>query len=390
MYLKSKWIAILKFKNILFLLVGLFFTTMSVWSIVNSIVYYWGEWDNIRYAYSASDYTFLFLFSSGCIMLIFWKISSNLIKKSYFYSSYFESELYSDVGYDELSKVTGGTADKARRELHILRILYMKRFSFVQDNDGEHIELYSKTVECQCKNCGAVIDKKVYFAGICPYCQTSDIFATVITDNQVYSIKNDTSKDKYKAGYYLQKGFWIKFIFRILALSLSITALLVFIFMTIDYIGRYNDYEYLQELVLSGEGYASIELNQKNILNFILFDIFFGLLFIPIILVCGKKSLLMSKALNFSYTFSHSNSPFLNFSVLDTKKPVVFLRKVLQGGYIRNCTIENHQGKMKIALARKIVKDSCPSCGASITGAVDENYICEFCKNRIIKVIEKK
>ena len=372
MYLKSKWIAILKFKNILFLLVGLFFTIMSVWDIVSLIVYYWGQWDTIIHARSTPESVNLFFI--GCIMLICMKISSNLIKKSYFYSSYFESELYSDVGYDELSKVTGGTADKARRELHILRILYMKRFSFVQDNDGEHIELYSKTVECQCKNCGAVIDKKVYFAGICPYCQTSDIFATVITDNQVYSIKNDTSKDKYKAGYYLQKGFWIKFIFRILALSLSITALLVFIFMTIDYIGRYNDYEYLQELVLSGEGYASIELNQKNILNFILFDIFFGL----------------SKALNFSYTFSHSNSPFLNFSVLDTKKPVVFLRKVLQGGYIRNCTIENHQGKMKIALARKIVKDSCPSCGASITGAVDENYICEFCKNRIIKVIEKK
>lgn len=388
MYLKSKWIALLKFKNILFLLAGLFFTIMSIGDIVSLIVYYWGQWDTIIYARSTPESASLFFI--GCIMLICMKISSNSIKKSYFYSSYFESELYSDVGYDELSKVTGDTADKARRELHILRKLYMKRFSFVQNNDGEHVELYSKTVECRCKNCGAVIDKKVYFAGICPYCQTSDIFAAVITDNQVYSIKNDTSKDKYNISYYLQKGFWIKFIFRILALSLSITALLVFIFITIYYIGRYNDYEYLQELVLSGEGYASIELNQKNILNFILFDIFFGVLFIPVILVCGKKSSLMSKALNFSHTFVHANSPFLNFSVLQTKKPAVFLRKIIQNGYIKNCTIENHNGKMKIALAKKIVKDSCPSCGAPVTGAVNENYICEFCKNRIIKVIEKK
>lgn len=388
MYLKSKWIAVLKFKNSLFLLAGLFFTIMSVWDIVSLTVYYSGDWNTIIHARSTPESVVDFII--GCIMLICMKISGQAIKKAHFYSNYFETALYSNISYDELSKVTGYKADKVSRDLHIFRKLYMKRFSFVRDNKDEHIELYSKTVECSCKNCGAVIDKKIYFAGICPYCKTSDIFATVITDNQIYSIKKDNSQKKNKPGYYLTKGFWIKFIWHVLAFSVEIVALLVLFGFTIYDIARYNDHEYLLNLVLSGEGYGSIELNQKNLMNIILFDIFFAFMFIVITFFGFRKLLQMSKALRFDNTFIHSNKPLLNFSVLRTRKPEVSMRKVIQNGYIRNCTIENHNGEMKIALEKKIVKDSCPSCGASITGAVDENYVCPFCKNKIIKVIEKK
>ena len=136
--------------------------------------------------------------------------------------------------------------------------------------------------------------------------------------------------------------------------------------------------------------YSSIELNQKHIMDFILFDIFFAFMFVLIAFFCLKKLLLMSKAMSFDNTFIHSNKPMLNFSVLKGKNHAASLRKTIQNGYIKNCTIENHDGKMKISLEKKIVKDSCPSCGASITGAVNENYICPFCKNKIIKVIEKK
>ena len=389
MYLKSKWISVLKLKNILFLLTGLFFTIMSVWDIVSLTVYYWGDWNTVIHARSTPESVCLFFI--GCVILMCMKISANAIRKAHFYSSYFETELYSDVGYDELSQATGYTANKVRRDLHIFRRLYMKRFSFVRNDEGEeHIELYSKTVECSCKNCGAVIDKKIYFAGICPYCKTSDVFAAVITDSKVYSIRNDTSKNRNNPEYYLQKSFWAKAGWRIIALSLSIIAILLFLTIAIDYTTKYNDQEYLLHLVLSGEGYASIELNQKHIINFILFDIFFALIFVPIVFIIIKKLSLMVKARNFSYIFANSKTPFLNFSVLKTKNSNVYLRKTLQNGYIRHCTIEKHDGKMKIALAKKIVKDSCPSCGASITEAVNENYICKFCKNRIIKVIEKK
>ncbi len=388
MYLKSKWISVLKIKNILFLLLGLFFTIMSVWDIVSLIIYYWGDWDTVLHARSTPESVCLFFI--GCMMLICMKVSANAIKKSNFYSSYFETELYSDVGYDELSQVTGYTAKKVKYDLHIFRKLYMKRFSFVQDHDGEHVELYSKTVECSCKNCGAVIDKKIYFAGICPYCKTSDVFAAVITDNKVYSITKDTSENKKNSGYYLQKTFWIKMAAGIIALSLSIVTFFILFGATIDHTVKYNDHAYLLDLVLSGEGYSSIERNQKQILNFIIFDIFFALFFLAIVFICIKKLSLMKQSGSFACIFAHSDKPFLNFSILKTRKPAASLRKAIQNGYIRHCTIENHEGKMKIALAKKIVKDSCPSCGASVTGVVNEDYICQFCKNRIIKVIEKK
>ena len=388
MYLKTKLIWFLKFKNVLFLLAGLFFTIMSVWDIVSLAVYYWGDWDTVINARSTPESVFWFFV--GCAMLICMRLSSISIKKAHFYSSYFETALYSCISYDELSEVTGYSSGKVKFDLHILRILYMKRFSFVNDDsNGGHIELYSKTVQCSCKNCGAIIDKKIYFAGICPYCKTSDVFATVITDNSVYSISNDVSKDKNKQMYYLQKGFLFKLIMRIILVALECTAVFIMLCVTIDYIGKYNDHDYLLGLVLSGEGYGSIELNQKQIMNFILFDIFGGIMFGLIAAVGLRKSILMSKSSNFAYTFSHSKTPFLNFSSLQTKKPALFLRKTIQAGYIKNCTIENHDGKMKIALAKKIVKDSCPSCGAPVTGAVSENYVCKFCKNKILKVIEK-
>lgn len=49
-----------------------------------------------------------------------------------------------------------------------------------------------------------------------------------------------------------------------------------------------------------------------------------------------------------------------------------------------------HDGRMVAALAKKIVKDQCPSCGAPIVGAVDENYVCQYCCRVIMGVIEKK
>ena len=58
--------------------------------------------------------------------------------------------------------------------------------------------------------------------------------------------------------------------------------------------------------------------------------------------------------------------------------------------YLRNCCLEMHDEHLKVALAKKIVKDQCPSCGASIVGAADENYVCKYCGNKIMDVVVKK
>lgn len=62
----------------------------------------------------------------------------------------------------------------------------------------------------------------------------------------------------------------------------------------------------------------------------------------------------------------------------------------LKKGYLVNCTIEIHNGKPKIVLAKKVVKDMCPHCGAPIVGAINDSYVCEYCGENINSVIEKK
>ena len=186
MYLKTKWISFLKVKNALLLLTGLFLVFTGIADIISLIVYYWGDWDTVIHARSTPEAVCGFFV--GIVMLMIRTASKNEISKANFYSSYFESDLYGKIYYNELSEITGFDPRTVKSNLHFLRIFYMKRFSFSADDSGEYIELFSKTVVCSCKNCGAVIDKKIYFTGICPYCKTSDVFATVLTDNKVYNI----------------------------------------------------------------------------------------------------------------------------------------------------------------------------------------------------------
>ena len=69
-------------------------------------------------------------------------------------------------------------------------------------------------------------------------------------------------------------------------------------------------------------------------------------------------------------------------------------REELEGpgieGYLRGCSPEKHGGVLRISLAKQIVKDRCPGCGAPIVGAVTENYACRYCGRIITGVIRKK
>lgn len=62
----------------------------------------------------------------------------------------------------------------------------------------------------------------------------------------------------------------------------------------------------------------------------------------------------------------------------------------IKHGYLTNCTIEFHDEKPYVALAKKVVKDKCPNCGAPITGVYNKDYVCKYCGKRINDVIEKK
>ena len=67
-----------------------------------------------------------------------------------------------------------------------------------------------------------------------------------------------------------------------------------------------------------------------------------------------------------------------------------YVRAAMRRRYLKNCTFEVHDGKLKIALAKKVVKDKCPSCYGAITEAVNENYRCKYCNNLIMDVVVKK
>ena len=69
---------------------------------------------------------------------------------------------------------------------------------------------------------------------------------------------------------------------------------------------------------------------------------------------------------------------------------VKLVHAAMRRRYLNNCTFEMHEGELKIALAKKIVKDKCPSCGGAITGAVNEHYRCRYCNNLIMDVVVKK
>ena len=64
-----------------------------------------------------------------------------------------------------------------------------------------------------------------------------------------------------------------------------------------------------------------------------------------------------------------------------------YVRAAMRRRYLKNCTFEVHDGKLKMALAKKVVKDKCPSCYGAITEAVNENYRCKYCNNLIMDVV---
>ena len=108
-----------------------------------------------------------------------------LIGSIFFYSRYFEGDLDGKIKVAEMVEVIGKSKKKIYSELKKLkRRKYMTNFKINKNENICEIELESIVTKCECKNCGALIDKKVYFAGLCPYCGGLDIYAKQILQNQ--------------------------------------------------------------------------------------------------------------------------------------------------------------------------------------------------------------
>ena len=163
----------------------------------------------------------------------------------------------------------------------------------------------------------------------------------------------------------------------------------------IDQASKYNDKEYLNKMILDPENhlydYASI---RKELIGVI---IFFGVLTV-IMLVLSLRRVFriryVSEAEKTAKYFSTVEQPFIPTeeipSVKSSKRRLGSLRGAIRRNYLDHCTLEMNEGTLKASLAKKIVKDTCPSCAAPIVGAASDTYVCQTCGNKIMDVMVKK
>ena len=394
MYLREKRIKFLKIKNVVFTALGIFFVSSSILVLLSLVSFYHDDLETVLEAKATPQCIVNIMI--GIILLIAAGISRRLIGNANFYSGYFEGNLTGYIQYRDLSEVMGKSAGMVRLQLHLFRKIYMKGYKLTKTEHTEQIVLNSKICICECRYCGASIEKRVYYTGVCPYCGNSDLFARVLTDNRFYSIENHISEGVENPGFYTIRNLVMKKTLFLLYLVLGISIAFIAIIYCLDNLSNYHNKEYLTELLLSGKSpYSSFELIKSEIMDNILFGSVFALAFIPVIVHRGKKIRYLYAADNYSQYFAQCKTPFMDIGDLPVlaMNPVLNLKSVrgaLRLRYLLNCTLEKHEDTLKVALARKIVKDKCPSCGGAIVGAVDEHYQCQYCGNIIMGVIRKK
>ena len=195
MYLKEKLLKILKIKNVIFICLAIFGIVVSVFNIISLMSHYGNDWETILSARSMpANITSLIV---DAVLITESLVSRRFIGNASLFSGYFETDLDGYVSFADLAAVTGKSEKSVNRQLRLFRKLYMKGFE-LRENQAV---LDSKTCLCECQSCGGVIEKRVYFTGVCPYCGSSDLFAAVLTGNRFYSITKNVSEETKQPQY---------------------------------------------------------------------------------------------------------------------------------------------------------------------------------------------
>ncbi len=395
-YLKKGLITALRIKNILLLLFCGFEFAASTTYIISLFSIYS---DKPEYAWGAVDMKFAIVMTCvAVVLLIVALMSIKHVGNAVFYSSFLEGDLDGFTTYADLSQVMGKSQAAVHRQLHIYRVLYMKNFRFIQSNGGEMIELYSKKCLCECRSCGAHIEKRVFFTGTCPYCHSSDLHAKVLSNDHFYSVSNQLGSGNGRPDFYkssttgLRKGLY--FVLSIIGLSLGVIILIY----ALSQVSNYFDEEYQKKMLLDPSNHLfSYKLIKDHIRDGIIYGGAFALVLLPLGLLRFKKTMALFSAANWANYFSRSTKPFINANTLPDlgfassgKSKLKRIRYAIKNGYLKNCTLEVHDGQLVVALAKMVVKDRCLSCGAPLTGVTDENSRCSYCGNLIMGVLQKR
>ena len=396
MYLNDKKIKIIKIICYPLFAFGLLQCVVSLYALISTIVYYFDRLETIAGSPAIVDSVCGLLLAT--VLLFATGVAFRFISDARFYSSYFEHDLDGKIEYSELSGITGNSIGFISFELSILRSTIMKNFDLKNVGGKNVVELNSKKYTCQCQSCGAAIEKSDYFVGECSYCGSSDLFARVITDDRFYCITRDKTNNPSVAKSYVKGNLEVNLAVYIFMMLASIVLMGINTLYTYSCITRYNDEDYLTEVLLTpGNHLNSFELIRADLMDSMIFGIFLVLGLIPVFVIAVKKLRRCVIAERCAAFLSRVKRPFVKISSLpdlnswiSDKKKMKLVKASVCNGYLRNCTFEKHNNEVVVALSKKVVKDRCPSCGAPITGAVDECYQCRYCGNHIMGVVIKK
>ena len=402
MYLKNGLIKFLKVKNVILLILGVFLVSSSVAIITQLIVGYFGDWFTILHARAFPESVILIII--GIVLIVCSRISRRLINDAVFFSGYFEGDLNGYVDFAELAEVTGKTTEQIRSRVGLVRPLYMKNFRIIKTVNyryPEIIELYSKTITCSCRSCGGWMEKRVYFEGMCPYCGSSDLTAQVVSGQRLYFINDNTNRKPNNPAYYEGSPLQAKRIGYAVGFGIELFFFLIFLIVFLTMVNNYNNEPYFRDML--GRGITSYSLFQSELLNAI---ILFAFALAAIVLtapITVVRMITIESAQRYARDFAQFPKPFLTLQDLDriqkAKNPdsgvtpeaqYKHIVGAVKEGYLRGCSPEKHGGVLRMALAKQIVKDCCPGCGAPIVGAVTESYCCRYCGRWITGVIRKK
>lgn len=163
MYLREKKIKILHVKNILLICISVFCIFVCGFYIISEFTYYR---DDPYVAWNAvSMKSSIIWIIIGTILLVYAIISRRLIGKATFFSRYFEGSLDGMVKSNDIAIVEGSKDSRIKRQMIYFRKHYMQKFELLEKKGEMIAELYSKKALCECRDCGATIEKRIFLLG---------------------------------------------------------------------------------------------------------------------------------------------------------------------------------------------------------------------------------
>lgn len=329
----------------------------------------------------------------GYLKIIISLWNQNMAKNARFLNSYFENDLDGRIAIEDIATVLGEKKGRIKRKLNLLKHKCMTGFELRQNENGTYVELESKKVKCVCKSCGGTIEKKTYFAGICPYCESLDIFAQVITNNKIYSIQYIKDEAAHmKASNEGERGSVKReSYFYITGDTDDSNKQKEFIYMFI------NGFFMFMIIICMMLALRDVIQGTENVFLLVAFIV----LFMPFLyngIKHYRNIIFISSAKGFSKVAAKSEQPMLSLENLfvenlknlidpyDTKQKrfslnqkVNAFREIQKRGYIRNCSLIHFENEFKIGLSREIKKSVCPMCGAPLTGTLNDYTTCQHC-----------